>query len=114
MAKKIISAAPDDTLKKAMQQMKHYEISQMPVIAKGIVAGIISEGVLLDALTSGKSPGASVLEVMGDAPPIISLLAGIDAASHLLKYYPLVMVQDKGNLAGVVTKADIIRAMFKG
>lgn len=113
MVKKIISVSPNDTLKDAIETMKKYGISQTPVIDGNSVAGFISEGILLDAIMNTHNPKARISEVMSEAPPIVAVSADIDAASHLLKYYPLVLVSDKGKLVGVLTKADLLQNMLK-
>jgi CBS domain-containing protein len=39
-----ITVAPDDTLKRAMSLMTHYRVRHLPVIANGILVGIVSIG----------------------------------------------------------------------
>lgn len=113
IVKRIISLSPDETLKSAIEKMKKYEISQTPVIDGQSVVGLISEGLLLDALINTNDPDMKVSEIMSEAPPIVSLSADIDAASYLLKYYPLVLVSDKGKYVGILTKADLLRTMLR-
>ncbi len=113
MVKKIISISPNDSLKDAIGTMKRYGISQTPVIEGNSVAGFISEGILLDAIMNTHNPKANISEVMSDAPPIVAVSADIEAASHLLKFYPLVLVSEKGKLVGVLTKADLLQNMLK-
>ena len=113
IVKNIISLSPNDTLKSAIEKMKKYEISQAPVIENNSVVGLISESILLDSLIKTNDPNLKISEIMSEAPPIVSCSADIDAASHLLKYYPLVLVSDKGNYIGILTKADLIRTMLR-
>lgn len=113
MLKKIISLKPDDSIGTAVLKMKKHEISQLPVVLNGIILGLVSETVFLDALTSGMDINTNIEKIMGDVPPTLSINADVDAAANLLKYYPLILIQDKGKLKGIVTKADIISSMFK-
>jgi predicted transcriptional regulator len=113
IVKRIISLSPNETLKSAIEKMKKYEISQAPVIDGQSVVGLISESILLDALISTNNPNMKVCDVMSEAPPIVSTSADIDAASYLLKYYPLVLVSNKGKYVGILTKSDLIRTMLR-
>ena len=113
IVRKIISLSPDETLKSAIEKMKKYEISQTPVIDDNRVLGLISEGILLDAIIKTNDPNAKVSEVMSEPPPIVSISADLDAACYLLRYYPLVLVSDKGRYVGILTKADLLRTMLR-
>ena len=87
--------------------MKKYEISQLPVIDKDKAIGLLSETIVLDALMSNKK-GLKAKDIMQDAPPRISKDASLSVASGLLRYYPVVLITEKGKILGLVTKADII------
>ena len=113
IVKKVISVASSESIKQAIEKMKKYEISQIPVIDGKSIVGMISESILLDSMINTGNPNTKVSEVMSDAPPTISLTADFEAASHLLKYYSLVLVFDKGEFVGVLTKADLLRNMLK-
>jgi len=53
----------------------------------------------------------SVEDVMQESPPIINKNAKVSVIVSLLRFYPIVLVQEKGNLCGVITKADILRSL---
>jgi len=91
---------------KAQDVMKRYGISQLVVTEHEKPVGIISESIILDSLLTGK--GKTVREVMSDCPPLVPASAGVSAFSHLLRYYPLIIVMEKGRVQGVITKADLI------
>ena len=48
---------------------------------------------------------------MGDIPPIIAKETSIDLVSNMLKHYPMIIVSEKGSLVGIITKADILKAI---
>jgi len=110
MNPKIISLRPEDSVKDAVQKMRKFEISQMPVLDGETVIGIVSESGLLDALMNHPK-AKTMLEVMEDAPPIISKDASAKVVSSLLKHFPVVLVASKGRLKGVITKADVLGKM---
>lgn len=112
MNKNLIYLEPSDSLKTAIQKMKKYSISQLPVLEQKKAVGIISETAILDALITDRSANTAVSEIMNDAPPTIDLNASTKVISHLLKFYPLILVAEKGKLLGIVTKADMLAVAY--
>lgn len=111
MHNKIISISVNDEIKNAVKKMKKYDISQLPVIEGNNCVGLVSETLILEALFSKK--GKIIKDVMDDPPPIISKNTPITVISSLLKYFPLVLVSDNGNLKGVITKSDLLTSIYK-
>ncbi len=109
MNKKLISVTPETKIKDVIKEMRKHGISQMSVIEKSHCVGLVSETILLDAFNKPNVEKAE--DIMGDIPPIIAKDTTIDILSSLLKFYPIVMVSDKGNLIGVITKADVLKAI---
>lgn len=112
MTKKMISVTPDSDIEEVVKKMKKHEISQLPVIEKDKAVGQISETIILEALMSGKKH-LKAKDVMIDAPPVIGKDASVTVASGLLKYYPIILVAEKGKILGLLTKADIIGSFSK-
>ena len=111
MHKKIICANPAETIHGAIKKMQRFGISQIPVISNQKSIGIISEAILLDALVNGKKNQA-VKEVMKDSAPVISKDSSIQVISGLLRFFPMVLVSEKGKLIGVITKSDLLDKMY--
>ena len=109
MNKKLIFIKPDMDIKEIIKEMRLHSISQMPVVTNDQCIGLISETILLDAF--GKKNVKIASDIMGDIPPIIAKDTSIEIISNLLKYYPIVIVSEKGNLLGVITKADVLKAI---
>ncbi len=107
MQRKMIKLAPSQDLMMAIRHMKRYEISQMPVIDKGQLVGYVSDSIILDTVLDGKAK--NVGEIMKDPPPVIAKNTSISVVTNLLRYYPFIMVSEKGKLKGLITKADILR-----
>jgi len=108
----MICVSPEDDIKKVTQKMKKYEISQLPVIDKNKVMGLISEKIIIENLFKGKQD-IKVKNIMEEAPPIISMNTNIKIIANLLKEFPLLIVQDSGNNKGIITKSDLIQKEFK-
>ncbi len=115
MQKRIISVRPDESIKTAIERMKRYEISQLPVIKEHVV-GIVSEGTIINRMSLNKKINAKdeISRIMDPAPPIINSKTGINVITGLLKHFPLIIVAEKGHLAGVITKSDLLRRVYKG
>ncbi len=107
---KLITVTPDSTIKGTINKMKKFEISQLPVIQDNKAIGSISESNILDALIENK--GELVQDIMGSPPPVVSHDTSVSIVSHLLKFFPMVLVSKKGKMLGVSTKADLLSKMY--
>jgi predicted transcriptional regulator len=109
MNKKLIGIDPKTNIKDIIKEMRRHSISQMPVVKDNQCIGLISETILLDAFNKPNVKRAE--DIMGDIPPTIAKDTSIDIISSLLKVYPIVMVSEKGQLLGVITKSDVLKAI---
>ncbi len=112
MNAKVISIGASAEIKEAISLMKKHQISQLPIVEDGHIVGLISEGVILDALMEQKAK--VVKEIMADAPPLVPKNASMQMVSSLLRHCPMVVVSDQGRIAGVITKSDLIGKAYKG
>ena len=112
MTSKLISVSSDDSIKEAIERMKKFQISQLPVIDSHKLVGLVSESTILDALLNSKAN--QVNEIMQEAPPIVSKTTSIQLVSNLLKHYPLIAVAQEGKLIGLITKSDLLGKLYKG
>lgn len=110
--KRMISVSPEDDLKKTITKMKHYNISQLPVIDDKKIVGMISESIIVDALMNSVQTCSKVKCIMKDSPPTITKNASLNVITQLLKEYPMILVYEKGKLLGHITKSDIITKAF--
>ena len=110
MIKNIILAKSEDKISKVIKLMNKYSISQLPVLEKDKVIGLITESSILEKSLEN----ANILkakDLMIEAPPLISENTKISVVSSLLKYYPLILVSKKGGLKGLITKADLLNSL---
>lgn len=109
MTKKMVTAKKDELLSIAAKKMKSNEISQMPVVEKDNVVGLLTESVVVDAIATNKDiTKTTVDEVMLDSPPIISGKMPKSAVIGLLRFSPIIIVKENGKIKGVITKSDVI------
>jgi predicted transcriptional regulator len=109
MHRGVVAVSPADLLKKAAQLMRARGISQLPVLVRGRPVGMVTEADLLAALADGRA--GPVGGVMGDAPPTIAPSAGVRAVGDLLRWWPIIIVAERGRIVGVVTKSDLLGAL---
>ncbi len=106
----VVSIAPADALSEAVELLRRYGISQMPVIEHGQIVGSLTENLLLRYLASGEElTHANVSDLQG--PPFNIMPA--DALAH--EAYTLfsagqtaVAVMTGDALEGIVTKSDLL------
>lgn len=109
----VSAISPNDALHAAAQKMRQLGISQLPVIDGSNIVGSISEQAMLAHYSSDKAKIASlrVADVMEDAFPTTLPSTPISAVASLLRHHAAVLVMDKGKMAGIITKADILKAI---
>jgi predicted transcriptional regulator len=106
--KSVVSVKPNDKLKSVVSKMKKQGISQLPVIDGQSVVGLVSESIILDAVLKNDSSDVLVKDVMKDAPPVITKDASVEVISNLLRFYPIILVAEKGKILGLITKSDLL------
>jgi len=113
MQKKLLTADSKDALKQVIKIIKEKGISQMPVLSQGKVCGLLTEAGILQHLAEHPEKIAYLRaeQVMEEAPPIVSPNTGQRMLLELLKSFPVVLVAEKGELQGIVSKADVLGRM---
>lgn len=106
----IITVSKEEKIQQVIHLMNKHSISQVPVLDRGNVVGLISESTLLRKNIEGMGQ-RTAKEIMDDVPPIITKHAAMDVVKQLLYHYPLVLVEEKGKLIGLITKADLIKIL---
>ena len=108
----IEAATPSQTLHSAAAEMRKKSISQMPVVESGRLVGGLTEEALLECFSSGrKLEDMRVSEAMGEPFPSVLPSTPVSSVASLLRYHIAVLVSDKGKLAGIITKADILKSI---
>lgn len=110
MNKKISFAEPEETLKDVIKIMKTKGISQLPVMTEGRICGIVTEGTILKKVLEHpeKSTFLKAEDVMEDAPPIVTMNTGFKTISGILRDYPIVLVAERGEIKGIISKSDLL------
>lgn len=108
MSTDVVSVAPNDTVKTAVDKMQETQYSQLPVIESGVPVGSTSDALIARARSDVPDlPDAEVEEVMGEAFPTVSPDSDISTLSRLLDHSSAVLVTRKGRVVGIITDADV-------
>jgi cystathionine beta-synthase len=106
----MIVVKPDDTVKTALDLLRKYEISQIPVVKDHEMVGSINDvGVMQAVFDQSDILHRPVSDVMGRPFPVLEQFDEIEKAYKLLTLAnPAVVIADDGDPVGVLTRQDII------
>jgi cystathionine beta-synthase len=111
----LVHTHPQETVAQAVQILKEYAVSQMPVvraeppIVAAEVAGSVSDRVLLEALYSGKARLSDPVEAHMSPPfPTVGSTETVEHAVEQLHDADALLVQEDGKPVGVVTRQDLL------
>ncbi|MGK2948430.1 MAG: cystathionine beta-synthase [Acidimicrobiales bacterium] len=114
----LVHTHPDETVRQAIEILREYEVSQMPVVKHeppvvlAEVIGAVSERQLLQAAVA--DPGAlerPVGEVMGTPLPTVGIGEPVEMAMTRLEQASAALVLDGGHPVGVITRSDVLGAL---
>lgn len=103
-----------DSIRHAFNIMKDNDISQMPVMDNGVIAGSITESNVLSYLLENpiKHIEKKVETIMGEAFPVVQEDLPLSKLSkYISKKIPAVLAKDKAGTMHIITKYDIIQAV---
>jgi cystathionine beta-synthase len=106
----VISVSPAESIRVALEKMKEFNISQMPVLENGHSVGSIEEGEVMGRVIEDNSLiDSPVGELMMESFPVVEHTESIENAKHYLsRKYPAVLVKQNDELVGFVTKFDLL------
>ncbi len=113
----IIFVKKSELVSGAIKLIQSKGISQLPVMDGDRLAGSFSEATITALLASGtdssKLSKMSVEQVMDEPFPTVSEDTPISAISPLLQHNSAVVVMRGGRGRGIITKADLLKAVRK-
>ncbi|MGB6518064.1 MAG: cystathionine beta-synthase [Candidatus Cybelea sp.] len=106
----LITVQHDDTVKTALDLLRRYEISQLPVMRERELVGSVNDiGVMQSVFDHADIIHQAVSEVMGRPFPALEQSEEIELAYKLLTLAnPAIVVTDESEPIGVLTRQDII------
>lgn len=111
--RKVVSGRPDDPLSMIAKSMVDHWISSVVIVEGGKPVGIVTDGIIFRLIAKNRNPlKLSAKDVM--AHPVLTIHEGArldeaEDAFHKSNVSRLVIVDDKGQVKGIVSKKDIDR-----
>ncbi len=105
----------DATVREALRLITEHDIAQLPVVHDGACVGALTESTVMARVIEDpdllEQPVSSVM----DAPfPVVDADTHADAIARLLgRETPAVLVRQDGELAGIVTRYDMVRHLTR-
>lgn len=113
MASPVITIPPNGKLGDALRTMREKGISTLPVVEGGKCMGSVSEDLILSLVGKGhdlkRLEDSEVRLRMGPSLPQVGGGASHSSLIGLLKDFGTVLVVEAGEIAGIVTKADLVK-----
>ncbi|MCR8670374.1 cystathionine beta-synthase [Agrococcus sp. HG114] len=116
----LVHAHPTDTVHDAIEMMREYGVSQLPVLTAeppvvvGEVAGSVDERSLLDDVFAERARLADpVAQHLGARLPQIGITESVDALRSALRDADALLVLDAAKPVGVVTRTDLLGYLAK-
>ena len=108
-AGQLVDVTPDDALRVAYARMRLHDVSQMPVLERGVLVGFVDESDLLVAALAGdKAFGKPVRGIMSTKVETLAPTASIQDLVAVLDRGLIGVVIDQGALFGIVTRIDLV------
>jgi cystathionine beta-synthase len=106
----LVSVAPTAQVRQALNLMRTWDVSQIPVLEEGRCIGSLVDGALMQqALAQPSLLDRPVREAMGDPLPTVEASLTTDRLAPLLtRDSPAALVQEGGTLVGIVSRADLL------
>lgn len=112
MTSPVATVRATDTASAAIRTMREKGISQLPVLAKGVPVGSLSDRLIVHALSETTDADAlartPVQDLMGAPLPMAGPEMSIEQAYRLLEDQDAILVLEKGKVVGIVSKADLL------
>ncbi|HIH60106.1 MAG TPA: CBS domain-containing protein [Ferroplasma sp.] len=116
MTKEVDTCEMNDSIISALNKMREKGYSQLPVVTSDKrIIGTITESNINDMLIKGTSIESLkhliIKKVMGSVLPQLDKNSPISMIYPLLKYSNAVLIVDGTELKGIITKADVLKAV---
>lgn len=111
----VFSVQKSEPISEVVKIMKEHGYSQIPVFDGKQSVGSVSEKTILRQILAGKDlreiSRLPTERIMEEAFPQINEDAPLPLISSLLQTYSAVLVSKKGEIVGIITKADLLRML---
>jgi predicted transcriptional regulator len=110
MTKNPITISPKSSIKKAVELMNKYNISQLPILEGDRNLGSITSKKIQKIITDNYELINAEVELIKELPfPEIEKDWDIKDISNLLSNYPAVLIKEHGQYIGIIADADLLK-----
>ena len=110
--KPLIMVRTEELVSHAIERMKRFDISQIPVIDSEGFVGSLDESVLFRAFVKDPSVADKpIKDFMGSCYPIVTADTKLEEVSKLLMEHPAILVTLKEGKHQIITKHDVIATL---
>ncbi len=108
--KPLVTVKTEELVSHAIERMRKFKISQIPVIDSEGFIGSVDESALFTAFLDGKNTGSTpIKDVMKDPFPVVNAKTSLDEISKLIKNgSSAVLVELENGKHHIITKYDVI------
>ena len=110
----VVGVQEQEPVSRAVTIMNEMGFSQLPVFNEKRIVGSIAERVIMDRIVAGTTPRQlstmPVGKIMTESFPQVNDQTPLSLISVLLQYHSAVLVVRRGQVAGIITKADLLKA----
>jgi predicted transcriptional regulator len=110
MTKNVIFIEANKTVGYACKIMERHGISQIPVLKKGKVIGVVTESAIIKHIRCGIEK-EEISSVMEPPLPIVNEKTKTDLIRPLLENYNAVLVSNGEKITGIITKSDFFKLL---
>ena len=110
----LVSVAPSAQVRQALNLMRTWDVSQIPVIDGGECVGTLVDGPLMaQAIAQPALLDRPVREVMESPLPVVEGAMPADRLGQMLtRETPAALVTEKGTLVGIVSRMDLLEELI--
>ena len=107
---KLVSVSKKAFVKEALAKINEHGISQLPVMDDNdqCVGSLRENQLMANVLEDRAILDERVYEVMGDPFPTLNEDTSLESAMKHLREQPAALIEDRGNIIGIVTRFDLI------
>ncbi len=107
----LVTVEPSHTVRQALNLMSTYNVSQLPILDEGDCVGSLSEAVLMEqAMATPVVLDRPVHDVMEEPYPVVEPEFAVQGFLELLsRKTPAVLVRHNNELAGIITRYDVLQ-----
>jgi cystathionine beta-synthase len=108
----LLTVEPSTSIRMALSTMTAHDIGQLPVVLEGNCVGSLTEARLMSLVIEDPERLDKPVETVMGAPfPVLEGHIDSDEMMHVMKRNAACLVRIEGELAGIVTRYDVVRVL---